>query len=140
MELLDLARSPVATVEPQQTLGDAARRMQDDNVGAVVVVEQKKVVGILTDRDLAIALGTNRATSSTLVRDVMTADVKTIWADQGIFNATQYLMGHQVRRLPIVNRQDELVGMLAVDDLLALFARELFNVARALEPSLGNKI
>ena len=70
----------------------------------------------------------------------MTRDVKTIWEDQGVFNATQYLRDYRVRRLPVIDRHDNLVAMLTADDLFGLFARGTFNVAHVLEPSLGSRI
>ncbi len=141
MELLDLCHQQPVTANPGDPLAFVVQKMRDENVGAVVVVDaQRHVVGLVTDRDVALALGMQRATTATPVSEVMTTDVKTIWFDQGIFNATQYLLGHQVRRLPIINRQEELVGLLSVDDLIGLFARELFNVGRALEPALGQHI
>jgi len=55
------------------------------------------------------------------------------------FNATQYLMGHKVRRLPIISRDNELVGMVTLDDLFALLAQELANLSKAVAPSLAEK-
>jgi CBS domain-containing protein len=141
MELLDLCHQPPVAGSPGDPLALLVQKMQDQNVGAVVIVdERRRVVGIVTDRDIALALGTQRATIATTAAEIMTTNVKTIWSDQGIFNATQFLLGHQVRRLPLINRQEELVGLLSVDDLIGLFARELFNVGRALEPALGQRI
>ncbi|MFO0870643.1 MAG: CBS domain-containing protein [Pirellulales bacterium] len=141
MELLDLCHHEPVCGSPQEPLSAIVQRMHEQNVGAVVIVDdRRRVVGLITDRDVALALGRQRANTATPAAEVMSTEVKTIWADQGIFNATQYLLGHQVRRLPVVNRQDELVGLISVDDLLGLLARELFNVARALEPSLGQHI
>lgn len=69
----------------------------------------------------------------------MTKPVLTIWEDQSVFNATQYLMGHKVRRLPIINRDDELVGMVTLDDVMALLAQEMANLGKAVAPSLAEK-
>ena len=141
MELLDLCRQPPVAASPGDPIALVVQKMHDHNVGAVVVVDEKRrVLGIVTDRDIALALGAQRASIATPVAEVMSVDVKTIWFDQGVFNATQYLLGHQLRRLPVINRQEELVGLVSVDDLIGLFARELFNVGRALEPALGQRI
>jgi CBS domain-containing protein len=139
MNLGEQFRSDVVTVGPDDTIQSAVWKMKDENVGAVVVLENRKVVGILTDRDVALKLGLSEAGLATPVSEVMTKDVLTIWEDQGIFNATQYLMGHQIRRLPIINRKNELVGMVTLDDLVALLAQELRNLSQAVAPALAEK-
>jgi CBS domain-containing protein len=139
MNLGELFRSEVVTVSPDDSITKAVREMDDKNVGAVVVVRGKAVVGILTDRDVAIALATDGATPDTQVSRVMTGDVLTIWEDQGVFNATQYMQGHQIRRLPIINRDNELVGMVTLDDLVGLLANELRNLGSAITPVLSEK-
>jgi CBS-domain-containing membrane protein len=70
----------------------------------------------------------------------MTKDVVTMGEGQGVLNATQYLYGRQVRRLPVVDRQDRLVGMVTLDDLLAVLTRELFNVTQAVQPALHEDV
>jgi CBS domain-containing protein len=139
MNLSEMFRSAVVTVGPNDTGRVAAEKMRHDNVGAVVVTEGKAIVGILTDRDLAMKLALGEATPETPIKELMTKKVVTIWDDQGVFNATQYLLGHKVRRLPIIDRQNTLIGMVTIDDLFALLARELGNLAKAIEPALGTK-
>lgn len=142
MLLQDLFRSadPVVTIEPEGTLRSAVVKMRDAKVGAVVVTKGRKVVGILTDRDVALAAILDTATPETPVNTLMTTPVKTIWEDQGVFNATQYLQGHKFRRLPVVDKDDNLVGMITADDLFALLARELYNVSQALEPAIQHHV
>jgi CBS domain-containing protein len=140
MNLGQQFRSKVVTIEPATTIRDAVARMKKENVGAVVAVRGREVAGILTDRDVAMALGTGKANPDMPVDEIMTKKVITIWEDQGLFNATQYFLGHQVRRLPIINRDNELVGIVTLDDVLALLGRELFNVTKAVAPSLADKI
>lgn len=139
MNLGELFRSEVITVTPDDSIATAMRKMDDENVGAVVVVRDRKVVGILPDRDVALALAMNDGRPETPVSDVMTRDVHTIWEDQGVFNATQYMQGHKVRRLPIINRDNELVGMVTLDDLVGLLSHELHNVSSAITPVLAEK-
>jgi CBS domain-containing protein len=114
--------------------------MKEHGVGAVVVTDDHKVVGIVTDRDIALAITRENFSIDDTISTIMTSEVKTIWEDQGVFNATQYLKNHGVRRLPIIDRHDNLVGMVTADDLFGLLARETFNIAQALEPALGNHI
>lgn len=141
MNLMEIARTELVTIAPDQPLTNAVTLMDDKNVGAIIVIDdEEKVMGIITDRDIALALGKGQVTTGTPVSDVMTRQVHTIWQDQGIFNATQYMMGYKVRRLPIIDREEHLVGMITADDLLGLFARELLNVAKSLEPALGASV
>lgn len=139
MNLGELFRSEVVTVSPNDSIADTMREMHDKNVGAVVVVRDRAVVGIVTDRDVAMALAHHDAAPTTPVSEIMTHDVITIWEDQGLFNATQYMQGHHVRRLPVINRDNELVGMVTLDDVVALLGRELRNLSTAIAPALNEK-
>ncbi len=139
MNLGQQFRSEVVTIEPAAPLAEAVSRMASQGVGAVVAVQGRRVAGILTDRDVALALGQGVATTQTPVKDVMTKDVVTIWEDQGIYDATQYFIGRGFRRLPIVNRDNELVGIVTFDDLVSLLAHEMINVTRAVDRSLAPK-
>src|SRR5262245_35601260 len=95
-----LATKPV-TAGPTETLSSVALRMRDHNVGAVVIVEGQKPVGIVTDRDLALALGAQDVSPQDPVERVMTTPVRTIPDGAGIFAATQCMRDAGVRRLPI---------------------------------------
>lgn len=139
MNLSEMFQSDVITVEPEATIEHVVHKMKHDNVGAVVVTDDGIVMGIVTDRDIAFKLALNEAKPGTPINEIMTKDVITIWDDQGVFNATQYLLGHKIRRLPIIDRSNHLVGMVTSDDLLVLLARELFNVTKAIEPALALK-
>jgi CBS domain-containing protein len=134
-------RKAVITVSPDDTVAQATRKMKEEDVGAVVVIEDEKVVGILTDRDVALTTVLDDASGDSPVRDVMTKKVETIWGDQGVFNATQYFANCKVRRLPVVEkRTNRLLGLVTVDDLFAFLSRELFNVSKALEPALHEQV
>jgi CBS domain-containing protein len=97
-------------------------------------------VGVVTDRDVALATVLGDATADGPVERIMQKPVRTIWADQGVFNACQALAGYKVRRLPVVDRDGRVVGIVSVDDLTAMLARELFNASKALEPALSVKM
>lgn len=140
MNLSELFRNQVVTAEPQESVRSVAQKMKSGGVGAVVVVQAGKVVGIVTDRDLVVRAIAGTGSIDSPVADIMTPEVVTIWDDQGVFNATQYIRGRKIRRIPIVDRQEKLVGMLSADDLFALLARETLNVAEGLEPALGSRV
>jgi CBS domain-containing protein len=107
--------------------------MQEHNVGAVVIVQNERPVGIITDRDLALALGVRGISRQSQVREVMTPHVLAIPADTSIYTATTFMRDRQVRRLPIVDKEDRLVGIVTLDDLLRFLGRELYNLAEGIQ-------
>jgi CBS domain-containing protein len=131
-----LPRRPV-TVGPDESLAKAARLMEQENVGAIVIVRQHRPVGILTDRDLALAICLHGATSRDPVQKHMKSPVETIRDDQGIYDATQKMMELAVRRLPVVDDDGQLVGIVTLDDLLSLLSRELRNVAQGVRAEVA---
>jgi CBS domain-containing protein len=139
MKLNDLFTRNVVTAGPDEALAEIARRMQDQNVGTVVVVEDRRPVGIITDRDLALALGARGLSPQAPVREVMTRHVLAVPEDTGIFTATRFIQERKVRRLPIVDGEDRLVGVVSLDDLLRWLARELSNLAEGIGPEVQVK-
>jgi CBS domain-containing protein len=105
----------------------------------VVVVEDWRPIGILTDRDLALALGAREVSRQALVREVMTRHVLAIPEDTGIYAASQFMRERQVRRLPVVDREDRLVGIVTLDDLLRFLGRELYNLAEGIKREMEVK-
>lgn len=140
MHLGEQFRSNVVTVEPDDTIVTAMWKMRDHNVGAAVVAEGKQVKGLVTDRDIAIRLCGGEAAPESSVSRIMSQPPITIREDQGIFNATQLMAQHQIRRLPIVDKNDELVGIVSFDDMLALCASELSNLSKIVEPTLTAQV
>jgi CBS domain-containing protein len=137
MKLGEQFKKEVATVPPHACIREAACIMRDRGVGAVVVVNGKgKPVGIVTDRDVALAFAANDKAPSTPVKEIMPGELTTIGENEGIFNATQYMLCYKVRRLPIVDSDGQLVGIVTMDDLLALLGREMRNLVEAVEPAL----
>jgi signal-transduction protein with cAMP-binding, CBS, and nucleotidyltransferase domain len=107
--------------------------MERENVGAVVVTEAERPVGIVTDRDLALAVCVRGVSREEHVQNVMTCPVSTISKDEGVYDATQQLMEQAVRRLPLVDETGGLVGLVSLDDLLLLLSRELQNMAEGIK-------
>ena len=118
------------------TVREAALLMREYHVGDLVVVEEngkRKPVGIVTDRDIAIsivALGLDPDVIT--VGDIMGPELVTVRENQGVFETIQQMRLKGVRRLPIVGEEGALVGIVAVDDLVALFADELSELSKAI--------
>ena len=114
---------------------DAAQLMRTHHVGDLVVVEEKDgckhPVGIVTDRDIVVevvAAGVNPETLK--VGDIMGPEVATVRESEGLFEALRYMRDKGVRRMPVVDREGGLVGILTLDDLLSLLAEEMTELAK----------
>jgi len=133
MSLTTLLNRRVVTAAPKDTLAKVGNLMEKENVGAIVVTEGDRPVGIVTDRDLALAVCVRGTSPQERVQSIMTCPVSTINKDEGVYNATQQLMEHAVRRLPVVDGNGSLVGLVSLDDLLLLLSRELQNMAEGIK-------
>jgi CBS domain-containing protein len=108
----------VAVVRPDSTLQAAAEVMRKIDVGSVPVCTGRKLVGMLTDRDITIrAVAEGRDPRQCTVQDVMTPDVVYAYDDQDVEEVADTMSAHQIRRLPIINRDKELVGIVSLGDL-----------------------
>jgi len=137
MSIGHLLSRKVVTAEPTDSLAKAARLMDEHNVGAVVVVEQGRPVGIVTDRDLARSVCTLGTSPEAHLQNVMTCPVATIRQDEGVYNATPQMMRLAVRRLPVVDELGRLVGLVSLDDLLLLLGRELHHIAEGIQAEVA---
>jgi CBS domain-containing protein len=132
-----ICTKPVVTASAQMTVDQAARAMRSKNVGALVVVNAGRPVGMLTDRDVAIEVVAKGMDPDTArVGDVMHKKPITIREDLGIFDAARVFARTGVRRLPVVTKSGVLVGVITVDDLIMLLGNELGHVAGALSAGL----
>jgi CBS domain-containing protein len=108
----------VTVTRPDSSVQEAARVMRQLDVGSVPVCTGRKLVGMLTDRDIAVRLvAEGRDPASTPASDIMTPGVIYLYDDQSVQEAADTMSAHQIRRLPIVNRDKELVGIVALGDL-----------------------
>lgn len=133
----EICTKPVVTVSPKTSILDAARLMRQRGVGALVVANSRTPQGILTDRDVAVGVvAQGRDPATTTVAEVMRRDPTVIREDKGVFDAVRLFDLKGVRRLPVVSRAGKLTGIVAMDDLLMLFGREMGHLASALSRGL----
>ena len=116
----DAMTSAPKTVEPNTTVEEAARTMGSENVGSLPIVDGDRLVGVVTDRDLAIRVLAEGKDGGTTVGEIASKDVVTIDPQQGLEEAARLMAEHQLRRLPVVEEDGKLVGILAQADLAKL--------------------
>jgi len=111
--------TPDATwVSTDTTLTEAARLMQELNVGALPVVEDEELAGLITDRDIVVrAIAQGRNPSHTNVHEAMSSGLLYIYEDQEADEAAKLMELHSIRRLPVLNRDRKLAGMISLGDL-----------------------
>jgi CBS domain-containing protein len=125
----------VDLADPGESAWEAAARMHQRAVGALVVLnDSREPIGIITDRDLVErVLSPCTDPQSTPVSEIMTPSPKTISEDDSIEAALTLMRSGRFRRLPVVDRDGKLVGLLTLDDILMLLAEELAQVGQLLE-------
>lgn len=131
-QICDVMTRDVRVVSPDDNLQRVARCMDELNVGAVPVCDGQKLVGMVTDRDIAVrAVAQGKPVDSTSARDVMSGHVRWCYEDQEVDDVLDEMRDVQIRRIPVVNREHQLVGIVSLGDL-AERGNEQPRVAEAL--------
>jgi len=117
-QVSDVMSRDVKMVGPDETVRHVAQMMREEDTGVLPVAEGDRLVGMLTDRDVAVRLvAEGRDPGQTKVRDVMTSDVRYVFEDEDLEHVAENMAEQQVRRLPVMNRQKRLVGVVSVGDI-----------------------
>lgn len=125
MKVTEVMHTPAVACQTTATVGEAARLMEDRNIGSVLVVDGGSyVAGIVTDRDLAVRGYGHGHSADADVTELMTRDVATIVPYDTIERAAELMMGRGIRRLPVVDDDGRLHGVVALDDLIRQLTRE----------------
>ena len=130
-KIKDVMSKDVKVVHPDATLIEAAQSMRDGDFGMMPVGEDDRMIGTISDRDIAIRGVAEGLDGKVKVRDVMSTGVQWAYDDEPVERAAQLMAQHQVRRLPIVNREKRLVGIVALADV-AVKERRVKPAAEAL--------
>lgn len=128
---------------PTEMASKAAQRMKKEDVGSIPVIENdktKKLIGIVTDRDLALkVVAVEGDTKSIKVSDVMTSKVISCFGDDKIQKAVDAMAKHQIRRIPVVDKEHKIIGMISQADVATRVAKRKKKLARMIrkisEPS-----
>jgi CBS domain-containing protein len=141
VKIAEIMTPDVQCIGPDDTLVEAASVMRQLDVGALPVCEGDKLIGMLTDRDIAIrAVADGRDPNTTKVRDTMSPGiVYYVREDQEVDDAIRVMEQHQVRRAPVMNRHEKLVGIVSLGDIavetnLTLCGEALKEVSQPAQP------
>src|SRR5512146_521254 len=127
-QLKELMTRDVKVIPPDTSIREAAKMMRDGNFGMMPVEENDRMIGTISDRDIAIRAVAEGMDCTTKVRDVMSKGISWAFEDETVEEAVAIMSEHQVRRLPGVNRAKRLVGIVSLGDL----ASEMKPAAQAL--------
>ena len=132
MRCREIMTSNVRTAAPDTQLREVAVMMRDGDVGSLPVVENGKLVGIVTDRDIVVRAVAEGRDATSPVSEAMTAEIYAVRPDDFVFEAIRMMGDKQVRRIPVVGESGELAGIIAMADI-ALEMEDERDIAETLE-------
>jgi CBS domain-containing protein len=135
MAIGELCNREVVIAQRETTVLEASRLMRQYHVGDLVVVDEKDgkrvPVGIVTDRDVVLEVVSMELDASVLTAgDIMGLELATVRENDGVFETIRYMRTKGVRRLPVVDAQGSLIGIVTLDDLLELLAEEMSELSQ----------
>src|SRR3954453_3385911 len=132
MKVSEAMTRDVRVAGPEETVQDAAKTMAELDAGALPVGEKDHLIGMITDRDIAIRGIAKGKGPKAKVRDVMTEDIKYCFDDQDVEEVTRNMADIQVRRLPVLNREKRLVGILSLGDIASRDGKDAGEALRGI--------
>jgi len=117
----DIMTKAVVSIDVSTTITDAAKMMEDIEIGAIVVTENNTPVGIVTDRDFAIKVVAHAYHPTTPVRKIMSAPLYSISPDEPVRMIADFMYTRRIRKLPVID-QDKVIGIVTATDLVRQFA------------------
>jgi CBS domain-containing protein len=121
----------IITCKPTLTLKEASKIMGESHIGSLVVTEDDKIVGIITNSDIMRAIGNDKDPNTTLVGEVMSRDVKVIEPDRSLEDAVKMMIENKIKKLPVVDNQ-KLVGIITASDIAVVQPRLIASIASLL--------
>jgi len=121
IKITDYMTKPVITVQADESIRQAAAKMDKNDIGSLVVVDNKAPVGIMTERDIfRKAIAKKLDLDATKVEQIMTKDVKTVTEAATLLEVASLMKQHTMRRIVVVDKKDEVVGIVTSKDLIDL--------------------
>lgn len=128
----EIMTSSVRTANPEASLQKIASLMREGDMGAVPIVENGKLIGIVTDRDIIVRAIAEGKDAQTPISQAMTTEIFSVKPDDFVFEAIRLMGDRQVRRIPVVSENGELAGIIAMADI-ALEMEDVREIAETLE-------
>lgn len=139
MSLQNFCQKPVVKISPKKNIIEACRMMEEKNIGCLIAESEGKLCGILTDRDIALKVtGGRKDPRMTMVEEVMTRDPIRISVDKELRHLTSLMHAYHVRRVPIVDGYDTTLGIVTLDDLIALIGDEMSEIGKAVSEGFSH--
>ena len=142
MPIQDLCQKNLISVERGASLQYAAQLMKKHHVGGIVVIEAdgvKKPLGVLTDRDIVLAVVAENRSLSTPISEIMSKDIVTVTKGSGIASAIDQMEQKGVRRIIVIDEAGDACGLVSSDDILQLLAREMYGLGKLVEKQVANE-
>lgn len=139
MQIRQIMTQKVSVVRPSADIEEVARTMRDEDIGSVPVVENERLIGMVTDRDIVVRiLAGDQGSGSVTARDAMSPNVMYCFADQPVEEVLANMGDMQIRRLPVVDRDKRLVGVVSLGDLSKAAAIEAGGALERISRSTSN--
>jgi CBS domain-containing protein len=132
-QIKDVMSRDVKLVTPGTTIREAAQQMRDGDFGMLPVAENDRMIGAVSDRDIAVRAVADDKGPDTTVREIMSSGICWAYEDESVDEAARIMSERQIRRLPVVNRDKRLVGIVALGD----FAVQKSDIKQAAEALSG---
>lgn len=129
MSIGAIARKRVVTATPDDTVEEIVESMDEHDVGCIIIEQHDEPIGLITDRKIAIQLKDTPDLANHAVEEFMTTGLVMVYEDAGIKEVLETLSHAGIRRVPVVDGTDELVGIVSMDDIAVLLADEIEDVA-----------
>lgn len=138
MSLERICSKTVVTISPDATVLEAAKLMHSKHIGCLVVTDNSRPTGILTDRDIVLKLvASEKKPEETAVKNIMTTNPTMVNVNYDVLDAVRLMRNRGVRRLPVIDEHRHLLGIITLDDVLTAFGAELGDLAGAVQKEFG---
>lgn len=139
MSLREFCQREVVSIAPDANILEACLLMANNNVGCVVVQDEGRLRGILTDRDIALKVtGSNKDPRNTKAQEIMSQNPVRIPVEKDMQHLTNVMRVHHVRRVPIVDDENRVLGIVTMDDVVARISAEIFDLGNTIAETLPN--
>lgn len=128
MLVKDVMNKNVVIGKPDVTIREASRIMAEFHIGSMVIVEEGKIVGILTERDVLNCVAKGKDPDTTVVFDIMSKNVITIEPDKRVEDAVDLMIKYKIKKLPVV-RDDKLIGIITASDIIVVEPKLIQSIA-----------